>query len=217
MSVQTATSSRVGGRLGERKGNVKSLTQNLDPVHPERYSRPDFTRWAVFKSDPSTKPETASVPNPNEEKLLAKKSASTISPRASISARGGSTEPGGSVTSGRSSSAPPAAPSVPQAVAAFIGKLPPASEYVGPIIPVDDMLKIIMGLPVQVPAGEIKWVPADEYVVVSTRSRREDSHHRRGDDRRDRDHRDRPYDRRSSDRDRERERDRDRDRRRRRR
>lgn len=193
MAIKAAVNTRVGGRLGDKRGGAKGLANTLDSVHPERFARPDFTKWAVFKSDPSIKPEAGTFVDVNEAAMIAQGGSSAPGPPSG--GRGHSSEP---------SSAPPSparatGPLIPPAVAQFLGKLPHVSEYNGPVIPVDEMIKIINGLPVTVPTGDIVWVPSDEYVVVPAGRGRYDRgwyEDRRRDDRRDggrRDDRDRGY------------------------
>jgi hypothetical protein len=173
MTIKTITNTRVGGRLGDRNKNAsKGLANTLDSVHPERFARPDFTKWAVFKSDPSIKPDVGTVVDVNEAQLVAIKGTSTAGSvrEESVSAPSSPTRASGVL--------------VPPAVAVFLSKLPHVSEYNGPNIDVDEMIKIIMGLPVQVPTGNLTWIPVDEYVTVP--SQRYDDRRRGGDDRRDR-------------------------------
>lgn len=192
MITKSAVVSRVGGRLGDKKAK-SGLAQTLDPVHPERYTRPDFSKWAVFKSDPSNKAEPGTLVNPNLKNMESIKG-SAVPPTSSTNAEPAAPTPPPA----------PAGPLVPPAVAEFVGKLPHVSEYNGPIINEDEIIKIILGLPVQVPVVGVTWIPIDEYVVAPKASRdrdygRDRSDYGRRDDRRESrersDYRDRPYER----------------------
>ncbi|KAK9717514.1 mRNA 3'-end-processing protein rna14, variant 2 [Basidiobolus ranarum] len=96
----------------------------LDPIHPERYPRPDFNQWTSYK--------------PPVDSLR----------RGQPGAQGQSplpTAPSGSTTAPSvNSSRPNIPPGLPEAVGFFMTQLPTAQAYNGPLINTDDLLDLIL-------------------------------------------------------------------------
>ncbi|KAI8371023.1 hypothetical protein BD560DRAFT_454479 [Blakeslea trispora] len=144
----------------------------LEPVHPEKYPRPDLGQWQAFK--PTARPANASpiittiVPGPPVETASPSvpPPAAPSQPMVPSSAVMPPTQPQAmSGNSGWMNNSPmhsvppvgpsssPAAVSLPDAVAYFVSNLPPAQTFNGPIIsPIEivDLLRtIIIPLPPQ--------------------------------------------------------------------
>ena len=92
----------------------RAQNQNLEPVHPERYLAPDFTKWSVFRADAAPK---------NEGRFVVKKRTDEISP---VSAQASS-----SMISPTSAIPVDPAEMVHPQVALLFGKLPHFSLYAG--------------------------------------------------------------------------------------
>ncbi|KAI9103161.1 hypothetical protein DFS34DRAFT_354924 [Phlyctochytrium arcticum] len=98
---------------------------SLESSHPERYPRPDMSKWISYK------PEAAAPPLGGPPFPLA-----------------GSPLPGGSPRVPHAAVGP--AHMVPEAIAQLLSILPAAATYNGPILPVNDVLEVFRQIPIPV-------------------------------------------------------------------
>ncbi|KAJ3037678.1 mRNA 3'-end-processing protein rna14 [Rhizophlyctis rosea] len=123
-----------------------------DRIVPEReyrrenYPRPDFTKWTVYK------PEVAAKGN---DERRASDAGAVGSPAAPFGAPG--SKPSEDVK----------VPLIPEPVARFLTSLPPAKEYNGPIIPIQEIIDLLTRMPIPLPPVQIPMVPVPAAAVVS--------------------------------------------------
>ncbi|KAJ3107998.1 mRNA 3'-end-processing protein rna14 [Phlyctochytrium planicorne] len=103
------------------KGAAKAKPQAEQK--PEKYPRPDFSKWNIYKPEPP--PPSAMRPAPNAEPSVPTKTTPLAPPVPSYGI-------------------------LPDAINKFLELLPPASSYTGPIIPVNDVIDLLRHIPLQI-------------------------------------------------------------------
>ncbi|KNC99538.1 uncharacterized protein SPPG_04928 [Spizellomyces punctatus DAOM BR117] len=128
--------------------------QSLEPVHPERYPRPDLNKWSSYKPEPAAlKPPAAFG------------AGGSPAPTASPSLAAGVPSP--AQVTGISGSR---LAMVPEAIATLMSVLPPSSLYNGPILPINDILELFRQIPLPIPSVPPKMVPLQPSVQGSSSS-----------------------------------------------
>ncbi|KAJ3228371.1 mRNA 3'-end-processing protein rna14 [Clydaea vesicula] len=133
--------------------------QTLAAVTPEKFVRPDLTKWQTYKSDP------------NQKLMVSERNLNSNSPASSPRPDLGNSSPKASHQIPPSSSNTlHTTPSysqfaIPPAISALLCKLPSPSYFQGPVFNVDDMLDLINKLPLSLPNQQLDWIT---YVPPST-------------------------------------------------
>ncbi|KAI8808347.1 hypothetical protein BJ742DRAFT_288347 [Cladochytrium replicatum] len=99
--------------------------QNLDPVHAERYPRPDLSKWISYQPEAEAATRRAGSPGSQSAGEYV-----DTSPRSNSQTGGQQQTPGPTVL-------------VPEALARFFASLPQPNSYNGPIIPVNDVMEVL--------------------------------------------------------------------------
>ncbi|KAJ3213420.1 mRNA 3'-end-processing protein rna14 [Dinochytrium kinnereticum] len=116
-----------------QKGMTKDKSLPSDSLKVDRYPRPDFSKWNVYKPE---------IPPPG-----------SIRPTLSTQDQG----PSPSITPTGPSSQPTTM--IPEAIVRFLDLLPAAAIYNGPIIPVNDVLELLRHIPVPLPTSQPNLAP----------------------------------------------------------
>ncbi|KAJ3294465.1 mRNA 3'-end-processing protein rna14 [Blyttiomyces sp. JEL0837] len=136
------TSAGSGSGTGSNTNTSgKARHQNLDSVHPERYPRPDFSKWVSYKPEPPVVAKTGLGGSP----AIAGASQSAAVPVTVVT-------------------------HIPDAIAKFLEILPTANSYNGPPVPVDEILDILRHLPIPLPVNPPVMVPIPPGVSLGAKN-----------------------------------------------
>ncbi|KAI8807587.1 hypothetical protein BJ742DRAFT_812149 [Cladochytrium replicatum] len=126
---RTKAASSTAQRSDERRKSTSDSSrvkyQNLDPVHAERYPRPDLSKWISFQPDAETGTRRAGSPGAKNPTQYVDSSSRSVT-----QAGGQQQKPGPTVL-------------VPEALARFFASLPQPNTYNGPIIPVNEVMEVL--------------------------------------------------------------------------
>lgn len=157
-------STAVEGKAKEGTLDDKVGKNPLESFHPERYPRPDFGRYAVHKMDASS--SAASLPpRPKVEDRLPPSGSTSLPSIPTPSHFAGGRTPTVGISGARSPLGPvpgstaPGPGMIPELIARLISYLPPAHQYAGPRLPVDDLLAYLNSLPIPPPTQPPIYVP----------------------------------------------------------
>ncbi|KAI8148365.1 hypothetical protein BJV82DRAFT_263631 [Fennellomyces sp. T-0311] len=163
-AVPAATTATPSDRGRSKDQNAKRPL--LEPVHPERYPRPDLNQWQSFKPAEArrTAPSAAGtssgnrVPPAGDSANPPPPMAPTVPPPAIVKK-----EPGPpavapqSIVSGPVQQQQPASsswnqgPPLPEAVAYFVSNLPPAQSFNGPLIQAGELVDLLRNIIIPLP------------------------------------------------------------------
>ncbi|KAJ3154878.1 mRNA 3'-end-processing protein rna14 [Geranomyces michiganensis] len=127
----------------DRSSNRKY--QSLESVHPERYPRPDMTKWVPYQPEalPATRPAVAVTETAPDAHAVAGDQARPGEP--AVHPQGAfPSAPNQSVGGGMM---------VPDAVVRLMAVLPPSETYNGPVLPINDIIDLFRQIPLPAPAG----------------------------------------------------------------
>ncbi|KAJ3140311.1 mRNA 3'-end-processing protein rna14 [Geranomyces variabilis] len=136
-------------RKDDDRNSSSRKYQSLDSVHPERYPRPDMTKWVAFQPEAvpaAVRPPGGGVPDAagaaGADQGQAPRGPVVNVPNQPV---------GGSVGSGGSGSG--GGMMVPDAVVRLMAVLPPSETYNGPVLPINDIIDLFRQIPLPAPAG----------------------------------------------------------------
>ncbi|KAJ3169317.1 mRNA 3'-end-processing protein rna14 [Geranomyces variabilis] len=136
MTARTAASHQ------SRKDDVRNSSgrkyQSLDSVHPERYPRPDMTKWVAFQ--PEAIPAAARPPGGAADVAGVGGGDQAQAPRGPVANVPNQPVGGGGMM-------------VPDAVVRLMAVLPPSETYNGPVLPINDIIDLFRQIPLPAPAG----------------------------------------------------------------
>ncbi|KAJ3390913.1 mRNA 3'-end-processing protein rna14 [Entophlyctis sp. JEL0112] len=127
-----------------------SRPKNLDPVVAVQHVLPDTSKWAAYK------PEARSTPLIQEKTLEPAPTTKAGGPIHSAASQGSLRS---NQATGGGAAAAPVAMLVPEPIVQVLNRLPPASSYNGPAMPIDAILDVLMRLPLPNPTPGAKMVP----------------------------------------------------------
>ncbi|KAL2920081.1 hypothetical protein HK105_200147 [Polyrhizophydium stewartii] len=130
----------------EQRGRQLTI---LEAVDPQRFPRPDLSKWAAYKSEPG---------QAKGGKADGAESASGA--------------PGSEGSGGPGGSASQFAFPIPEPLAAFMSILPQSNQFDGPRINVDELIQTIAQLPIPPPPAAPKLVPVPAGLPIVTGRRR---------------------------------------------
>ncbi|KAI8848336.1 hypothetical protein BC829DRAFT_394221, partial [Chytridium lagenaria] len=135
LGLFTHSSSHDKAPARSTKSITKLKTNAIETAVSDKYPRPDFSKWNIYKPEPPQNPPQRP---------------------------GSSTQDSGPAPS--SSNAPNAAPSqpvsmIPDAIVRFLDLLPLPAAYNGPLIPIADVLDLLKHVPIPMPATPPTLVP----------------------------------------------------------
>ncbi|KAJ3284935.1 mRNA 3'-end-processing protein rna14 [Borealophlyctis nickersoniae] len=143
---EPTSASGLGGRGAGRTNNRGNQDGQIEAVHPERYPRPDISKYAAYKPEPVTRPPVVAAPPAGRAEQ---------SPRVPPAA--GQAPP--PLAQGAVGAAQPTGPLIPEPIARFMNMLPPAPQYNGPMIPVDELVDFLSRAPIPLPPVPVTMVP----------------------------------------------------------
>ncbi|TPX64574.1 hypothetical protein CcCBS67573_g08380 [Chytriomyces confervae] len=162
-----ARSSKMGGATAVRSGNIDlssfSRPTNLDPVHSENIVTPELNKWTAYKPEAPDKVTPEKVlpfipPNEVHKELQQMKQKQPM-PQSQVQILQQREQQQQQAKEQEHPSSAPATMLVAECIAQLLDRLPPASSYNGPILPLSDILDGLRRLPLPVPVGQSRMVP----------------------------------------------------------
>ncbi|KAJ1557065.1 mRNA 3'-end-processing protein rna14, partial [Nowakowskiella sp. JEL0078] len=139
--IQTFTTTQ--NSLQNQSGD-KDKTDILESVHPERYQRPDFSKWAPVKLEATQRPALSAINSPTiSQDTLMTQASEIIQSQIENDMQQQLTV------------------LVPEKIFRFIQALPPAHAYDGQHLPVEDVIELFR----QVPSIQLPLVPPPLFPV----------------------------------------------------
>ncbi|KAJ3237989.1 mRNA 3'-end-processing protein rna14 [Chytriomyces hyalinus] len=156
-------SSKMGGAAAARPGNIDlssfSRPTNLDPVHSENIVTPELNKWTAYKPEAPEKVPPEKVlpfipPSEVHKELQMKQKQPMLQSQPQILPQ--------QQQQAKEQEPPSSAPTtmlVAECIAQLLDRLPPASSYNGPLLPLSEILDGLRRLPLPTPVGQSRMVP----------------------------------------------------------